>query len=147
MRLAEVDMKIAIVGSREFGDLSRVAQFVRILHKRYGDKLEIVSGGARGVDTTAVETALELGIPCKEFKPDPDVPFVTAAMARNTQIVEYSDIVYAFWIVKKGSSGTIDTMYKALMAGKLAGLYTPNGAFDNVRLDVDLIVQKALHRA
>ncbi len=138
-------VRIGIVGSREFGDLSRVASFVRLLHQQYKD-LEIVSGGAKGVDTTAVETALELGIPCQEFKPDPEKPFVTAAMARNTQIVEYSDIVYAFWIVQKGSSGTIDTMRKALMAGKLAGLYTPNGAFDNVRLDVTSLADKALHR-
>ena len=127
-------VRIGIVGSREFGDLSRVANFVRILHKQYGDKLEIVSGGARGVDTTAVEAALELGIPAQEFPPDPDTPFYTAAMERNTKIVEYSDFVYAFWIVQKGSSGTIDTMRKALIAGKLAGIYTPNGAFDNVRV-------------
>ena len=138
-------LKVGIVGSREFGDLSRVTQFVRLLHAKYMGNLEIVSGGAKGVDTTAVVAALEFGIPCKVFKPDPSKPFYTAAMERNTQIVEYSDIVYAFWIVQKGSSGTIDTMHKALTAGKLVGLYTPNGAFDNVRLDVDLIVQKALH--
>ena len=141
-------LKIAIVGSREFGDLYRVSSFVRILHQQYGDKLEIVSGGAKGVDTAAVEAALELGLSVKVFKPDPNIkPFFKAAHARNTQIVEYSDLVYAFWIVKKESSGTIDSMRKALIAGKLAGLYTPKGAFDNVRLDVDLIVGKALHRA
>jgi hypothetical protein len=139
-------IRIAIVGSREFGDLSRVSNFVKLLHQQYKGNLEIVSGGAKGVDTAAVEAALELGIPCKEFKPDPSKPFVTAALARNTQIVEYADLVYAFWIVKKGSSGTIDTMHKALMAEKLAGIYTPKGAFENIRVDVDSFVKKALHR-
>ena len=139
-------VRIAIVGSTEFGDLSRVASFVNLLHQQYEGNIEIVSGGAAGVDTAAVEAALELGITCKEFKPDPSKPFFTAAMERNSQIVEYADLVYAFWIVKKGSSGTIDTMRKALQVGKLAGIYTPNGAFDNIRVDVDSLVQTALHR-
>ena len=139
-------IRIAIVGSREFGDLSRVSNFVRLLYKQYEGKLEIVSGGAAGVDTAAVEAALELGIPIKEFRPDPSKPFYTAAMERNSKIVDYADLVYSFWIVNKGSTGTIDTMYKALMAEKLAGIYTPKGAFENIRVDVDSIVKTALHR-
>ena len=125
-------LKIGIVGSRDFGDLTRVGRFVEIMHEQHGE-IEIVSGGAKGVDTAAIRRGLELGLICTEFKPDPKVhPFVKAANERNTQIVEYSDWVYAFWNVK--STGTMDTMRKALTAEKLVAIYTPKGAFTNSRI-------------
>jgi hypothetical protein len=126
--------RIGIVGSRNFGDLSRVSKFVEILHQRYGDRLVIVSGGAKGVDSAAEKAADELGIKKMIFLPRPGKPFHIAAMERNTEIVDYSHWVYAFWSVTKESTGTIDSMRKALLAGKLVGLYTPNGAFDNTRI-------------
>ena len=128
-------MKIAIVGSRKFGDLFRVAKLVEHLKNQHGPDLEIVSGGAKGVDTAAVQAAKDRGMPYKEFLPDPTIkPFVKAANARNTQIVEYSDWVYAFFSMKKDSTGTVDTMYKAIMAEKLVGIYTPKDAFQSTRV-------------
>lgn len=127
-------MKIAIVGSRNFGDLYRVAKLVDHLCKQY-EGVEIVSGGARGVDSAAVAAAKERNMPYKEFLPDPKVkPFVKAAMDRNSLIVNYSDWVYAFYSVRRDSTGTVDTMHKALMAEKLVGIFTPKGAFNNTRL-------------
>jgi len=125
-------LRIGIVGSRNFGDLSRVSSLVEALHEAYGDGIVIVSGGARGVDKTAVDTAKRLKIEYKEHLPDPNVkPFVKAANDRNTKIVEDSDKIYAFWSVNKESTGTVDTMYKALMAGKLEIVYTPKGVLRN----------------
>lgn len=127
------ELLIGIVGSRDFGDLSRVSSFVRLMHAEYGD-LVIVSGGAQGVDITAERTADELGIKKKIFLPRPGKPFHIAAMERNTEIVDYSQWVYAFWSLSPKSTGTIDSMRKALLAGKLVGIYTPNGAFSNARV-------------
>jgi len=128
-------MKFAIVGSRKFGDLSRVAKLVEYLIQRWGTEIEIVSGGAKGVDTAAVNAAKSRKIAWKEFLPNPNIkPFVKAAMARNTQIVEYSDWVYAFYSVKADSTGTIDTMYKSIMAEKLVGIYTPKDSFQSTRI-------------
>ncbi len=124
-------VRIGIVGSRKFGDLPRVSKLVEILHSQHGTDLVIVSGGAVGVDSTAEKAAKDRGITTKIFLPKKGKPFVVAAKERNTEIVEYSDKVFAFWSCKADSTGTVDTMYKALMAGKLVGLYTPKGAFEN----------------
>ena len=127
-------MKIAIVGSRKFGDLYRVANLVEHLKEQHSE-LTIVSGGAKGVDSAATTAAKSRDIPIVEFLPDPKVkPFVKAAMDRNSKIVEYADWVYAFYAVKRDSTGTIDVMYKALMAEKLVGIFTPKGAFQNTRI-------------
>ena len=124
-------IRIGIVGSRNFGDLTRVSKLVRILKETKGDFV-LVSGGAKGVDRAAAKAAKDLGLEVVEHLPDPDVkPLVKAAKERNTKIVEDSDLVFAFWSVNAESTGTVDTMYKALMAGKLIGLYTPKGAFEN----------------
>lgn len=128
------EIKIGIVGSRDFGDLSRVSNFIRLMHEEYKDQLVIVSGGAQGVDITAERTADELGINKKIFTPKQGKPFVVAAMERNTEIVDYSEWVYAFWSMTPKSTGTIDSMRKALAAGKLVGIYTPHGAFSNARV-------------
>ena len=49
-------MRVAIVGSREFRDLSRVRRFVADLAAKYPDAI-VVSGGCRGVDAAAEEAA------------------------------------------------------------------------------------------
>lgn len=128
------ELRLGIVGSRDFGDLSRVSNFVRLMHAEYGSQLIIVSGGAQGVDITAERTADELGIGKRIFIPRSGKPFHIAAMERNTEIVDYSEWVYAFWSLSPKSTGTIDSMRKALLAGKLVGIYTPNGAFSNARV-------------
>jgi len=124
-------VRIGIIGSRKFGDLTRVTKLIEILYDLHGSSLVIVSGGAAGVDSTAEKAAKDRGITTKIFLPKSGKPFVVAAMARNTEIVEYSDKIFAFWSCKATSTGTVDTMYKALIAGKLVGIYTPKGAFEN----------------
>lgn len=128
------ELRIGIVGSRDFGDLSRVSNFVQLMYENYGDRLIIISGGAQGVDITAEKKADQLGVKKKIFLPRPDKPFHIAAMERNTEIVNYSEWVYAFWSLSPKSTGTIDSMRKALLAGKLVGIYTPGGAFSNNRV-------------
>ena len=38
-------MKIAIIGSREYGNRTKIKEFILTLKKKFGERLEIVSGG------------------------------------------------------------------------------------------------------
>lgn len=58
---------------------------------------EIVSGGAKGVDASAREYALSHGIKLTEFLPEYTRFGRSAPLKRNISIIEYADIVLAFW--------------------------------------------------
>lgn len=117
-------MKIAIVGSRKFQPLQLVTDYVIKLNQTRnqtdgstgGTTLEIVSGGAIGVDETAVEAAKTLGIPYKEFLPDYITYHLAAPIMRNDKIVEYCDELVAFW--DGTSKGTRYTINRAKWQGK-----------------------------
>jgi hypothetical protein len=86
-------MRVAIIGSR-----NAPADAVERIRKHLPPSTsEIVSGGADGIDTAAKELAKELGIPLKEFLPDYALFGKRAPLVRNDQIVDYADMVLAFW--------------------------------------------------
>ena len=58
---------------------------------------EIVSGGAKGVDTSAREYAIANHIKLTEFLPEYNKFGRRAPLKRNLQIIEYADLVLAFW--------------------------------------------------
>jgi len=109
--------KIAIVGSRDFAKLELVDALIYKLNK---DEHEIVSGGAVGVDTQAQNTAILNGFEVQIFYPDWSQG-KGAGIARNSDIVAYADDVYAFYDGK--SRGTLDSMRKAVAAGKLRRVF------------------------
>lgn len=83
-------MKVAIIGSRNLS--------VPHLERYLPDSVtEIVSGGARGVDTSAREYALAHNIPLREFLPDYQKYGRSAPLKRNLEIIAYADVVLAFW--------------------------------------------------
>ena len=99
-------MKVAVIGSRGLS----VTDLGRYLPK---NTTEIVSGGARGVDTSAREYALSHGIKLTEFLPEYTRFGRSAPLKRNITITEYSDIVLAFWDGKsKGTKFVIDNCRK-----------------------------------
>ena len=101
-------MKIAVVGSRSITDVD--------LDKFVSHADEIVSGGARGVDTCAARYARRTGKKLTEFLPDYDTYGRSAPIVRNRLIVEYADEIYAFW---DGSSrGTRYVVDYAAKVGK-----------------------------
>lgn len=63
-----------------------------------------IAGGAAGVDRSAREYAEAQGIKLIEFLPDHEKRGRSAPLYRNIAIIEYSDMVLAFWDGK--SSGT-----------------------------------------
>ncbi len=99
-------MKVAVVGSR---DLS-VINLGEYLPKK---TTEIVSGGAKGIDTVAREYALANSIKLTEFLPDYKIYKHGAPLKRNLEIIEYADIVIAFWNgTSKGTKFVIDNCNK-----------------------------------
>lgn len=83
-------MKVAVIGSRGL--------IVKRLEKYLPEgTTEIVSGGAEGVDTSAKEYALEHGLKITEFIPQYNKYGRAAPLKRNLSIIEYDDLVLAFW--------------------------------------------------
>jgi len=83
-------MKIAVIGSRGMS----VSDLENYLPE---ETAEIVSGGARGVDTSARIYAKTRGIKLTEFLPDYEQYGKIAPLMRNLEIIDYADEVYAFW--------------------------------------------------
>ena len=100
-------MKVAVVGSRGLS----VKNLVEYLPK---DTTEIISGGARGVDTSARIYAQQNGIKLTEYLPDyKKYPGKIAPLKRNIQIIEAADLVLAFWDGKShGTKYVIDNCRK-----------------------------------
>lgn len=83
-------MKVAIIGSRGLA----VEDFSPYLPD---DVEEIVSGGALGIDRCARRYAQTHGIKLTEFLPDYELFGRSAPLKRNITIIEYSDLILAFW--------------------------------------------------
>ena len=89
-------MKLAVVGSRGFVNKHRIYLELYKFFKKYPD-LELVSGGARGVDTIAEHFAKDVGIPIKVFHAQWDLYGRSAGYKRNHLIWDYADQGIAFW--------------------------------------------------
>lgn len=83
-------MKVAIVGSRGL----RVEDFSEYLPDGV---TEIVSGGANGIDKCAAAYANAKGMKLTVFLPEYSRYGRCAPLRRNDQIVDYADMVIAFW--------------------------------------------------
>lgn len=83
-------MKVAIIGSRDFW----VEDFGKYLPENVS---EIVSGGARGIDSAARQYAQKNHIKLTEFLPDYAQFGNRAPLLRNLEIIDYSDLILAFW--------------------------------------------------
>ena len=106
-------MKVAVVGSR--GIMMDLSKFIP------EGTSEIISGGARGVDSLAEEYAREHGIPARVFRPDYRRYGKGAPFVRNRQIVDACDQLIAIWDGK--SRGTQYTVHYARKMGKPVRIY------------------------
>jgi len=123
-------MKVAIVGDREVTDYSIVQKAVE---QSGFDITEVVSGGAKGVDSLAERWARDHNVPCKVFEADwnnlraPGAVIkvnkwrkkynANAGFQRNQNIVDYAEAVIA--IQPNGpTSGTQDTVRRTKKAKK-----------------------------
>jgi len=95
-------LKIAVIGSRNLKNVSL---------DRYlpPDCTEIVSGGAKGIDSLAAAYAKEKGLSLTVFLPEYARYGRAAPLVRNRKIVDYTDAVIAFWDgVSRGTRSVID---------------------------------------
>ena len=83
-------MKIAVIGSRGL-KVNDLGKYLPV------GVTEIVSGGAKGIDTCAREYALANGLKLTEFLPEYEKYGRGAPLKRNLQIIDYADKVLAFW--------------------------------------------------
>lgn len=90
-------MKTAVIGSRGL-TINNLEKYLPT------DTTEIISGGARGIDTCAKNYAIAHNIKLTEFLPEYEKYGRSAPLKRNITIIENSDIVLAFWDEKSGGT-------------------------------------------
>jgi len=113
-------VRIAIVGSRHYPDLPRVADYVGSLPASWS----VVTGSAAGVDATVARAARERGLPVRvlgaSFEEARDAD---AGIERNQRLVDACDVLVAFWDGTSG--GTRRTIDRALAAGRELHVFPP----------------------
>jgi len=91
------------------------------LGQLHGDKLAVVSGGAPGADTLAMDAAKMQGLPASHLKvipvPPGNSPFRERAHGRNSKIVDKAGSMIAVFGPGPRSGGTQDSVTKALAKG------------------------------
>lgn len=110
-------MNIAIVGGRDFNNYDILKNTLQNFIESGNLPSAIVSGGAKGADSLAEKFASEFNLEMIVFQPDYKRFGRGATSIRNTQIIENSDIVFAFWDGK--SKGTLDSINKSKKMEKL----------------------------
>ena len=99
-------MRVAVIGSRGL----QVDHLEDYLPEGV---TEIVSGGAKGIDTCAKDYALRHGLKLTEFLPEYEKYGRGAPLRRNITIIEYADFVLAFWDGRsRGTKYVIDNCKK-----------------------------------
>lgn len=111
-------MKVAVIGSRGLW-VQNLDEYLPL------ETAEIISGGARGIDTCAREYAVANGIKLTEFLPEYDKYGRSAPLRRNIAIIEHSDIVIAFW--DGHSRGTEFVIDKCRELGVPVKVFQPKG--------------------
>ena len=105
--------RVAVIGSRTFDDKEKLYE---VLTKNLDRIKIIVSGGAKGADSLAVEWAADYGVPFLVFPALWRDPFTGvynrgAGFKRNRYIIEHCDTVIAFWDGE--SQGTLHSIHMA----------------------------------
>ena len=111
--------RFAIVGSRHFPALARVAEYVGGLPAGS----IVVTGSASGVDAEATRVARERGLSvirvAASFEEARDA---RAAADRNQKLIDQADVIVAFW--DGTSTGTRGTVERGLDSGKEVHVFT-----------------------
>ena len=97
--------KVIVAGSRDGFEEGQV--WMALSHELVSDipELEIVSGGARGVDSFGESWAYEANVDVKRFPADWDTHGKKAGFLRNVDMSRYADRLIAFWDGKSKGTG------------------------------------------
>lgn len=105
-------MKIIVAGPRDFKNKNTVYSGISLVLQRLKDtygklnNLEIVQGGANGVDALALQYAQENHIPYKTFNADWNKYNRAAGPIRNEQMAKYGEVLIAFKNQEHPTRGT-----------------------------------------
>lgn len=105
-------MRLAIIGGRDFSDYGLLCA---VMAKVRTPLTEVVSGAAAGADRLGARWGREHGVWVRELVPLWAMHGKKAGFLRNSDIIETSDAVLAFW--DGVSSGTRDSIHKARQHG------------------------------
>lgn len=108
-------MKILIAGSRTITDINILLKAISSSGYKITSSDEIVSGGARGVDTLAEIYAKKKNIPIKVFKPDWNKYGKSAGVIRNYEMAKYCDIGI---VIHNGSNGSLNMVKNLIKFNK-----------------------------
>ena len=103
-------MKVIVAGSRDITSYTIVKQVIESALVAFKGRIgEVVSGGARGVDTLGERYAKEMRVPVKLFMADWNTNGKAAGYIRNGEMADYADALIAVWDgVSKGTGHMID---------------------------------------
>ena len=105
-------MKIIVAGPRDFKNKNTVYNGISLVLQRLKDtygvlnNLEIVQGGANGVDALALQYAQENHILYKTFNADWNKYNRAAGPIRNEQMAKYGEVLIAFKNQEHPTRGT-----------------------------------------
>jgi hypothetical protein len=103
-----IHMKVIIAGSRGFSDFQLLYAKCEEVLANF-DKVEIVSGTARGADKLGEHYASLKGHSVIQFPADWDKHGAKSGMIRNKEMAIYADVLICFWNYKsKGSQNMIE---------------------------------------
>jgi len=128
---------LAIIGSRNFNNYTYAKkEILNIIKNNKIPITKIISGGASGADKIAEIFASNFNIPIEVIVPNWDKG-KQAGVVRNTDIINKSDYVIAFWDGK--SKGTLDSINKAKKLNKKLFIIkiSPEHINEGVRLNND----------
>lgn len=119
-RFAVSSFKVIVAGSRGINNYQLIKEKLDIILKNVEEDIEIVSGGARGVDLLGERYAEEKGHTIKQFIPDWDNLGKSAGYIRNAEMAVYADACVVFWDGKsRGSKNMYDTAKKKGLKARL----------------------------
>ncbi len=107
-----MEHKIIIAGGRDFDNypllVGKVDEIIT-RWRRYNNKIEIVSGKAKGADSLGERYAQQRGFKLKQFPANWEKHGKSAGYKRNKQMAGYADICICFWDGEsKGTAHMID---------------------------------------
>lgn len=120
-------MNIGIVGSRTWVNkdiIFRTLDIYKNIALINGQEFKIISGGARGVDTFAIEYAKDKDIKYEIIRPL-NYKLKVSYLYRNIEIITKADFIVAFWDGK--SSGTSFVIDYAKKRGIPTFVYNEEG--------------------
>lgn len=104
-------MKTIVAGPRDCNDRELVFNALTFVGLYI---TEIVSGGAKGVDTLGELWAAENDVPVALFPADWDYHGKKAGPIRNRQMAEYADALIAFWDGESRGTGNMIKQAKSM---------------------------------